>query len=271
MFTKKEMANHKAAEEETLHCSYCDQHFETVRLFRRHMYRYHKLYSCETCNVKLLKGAYEYHRRAVHNERPKCELCDKVFATRRSFLTHQKKIHLGERDNRWKCQLCDYQAPDRYQYQVHQARHSKTPSFVCEQCGARRYTPTELRKHIQIDHLGGYQCDLCGKPFRCAEYMKRHRLTHDPNHEALKSSFTCEECGKEFVKEVNFKRHVLKHRGQLPTFRCDQCGKEISSKQSFEAHLRTHTGVKPHICCTCNRAFSEKRYLKWHLRQHSHD
>lgn len=266
---KKEASRHKAEEEKSLHCLYCYKNFENLRLFRRHMYRYHKLYSCQICNVKLLKGAYEYHKRSVHSTRQECNACGKLFATRRSLMTHRKKIHLGERDSKWKCSICCYQAPDGYQLAVHQARHSKTPSFVCEQCGARRYTQTELRKHIQVDHGGGYPCDVCGRAFRCAEYTKRHRLTHDPRYEPEKVCYTCEECGKGFVKEPNFKRHLLKHKGQLPTFRCDLCGKQVSSKQSFAAHMRIHLGTKPFACSTCGKTFSEKRYLKWHERQHT--
>lgn len=206
---------------------------------------------------------------SVHRAKPECKICNKTFATKLSLVAHEKKIHLGQRDERFQCQVCKYKAPDKFQFKVHMARHNKAPSLVCDYCGAGHYTKTELNKHIQADHCGGYPCDICQKSFRSPEYLKRHKVVHEPDYDPLKVNFTCEECGKGFLNEVRFKRHLLRHKGQLPTYNCDSCGKTITSKASFETHLRMHTGLKPFICSECGKAFSDKRYLVEHKHHHN--
>lgn len=268
-FTHKEMIRHKAEEEKILKCRYCDQDFDTLQLFRRHTYRYHKYYFCKICNLKFLKGAYEYHMSSVHRSRPECTICNKSFATKLSLIAHEKKIHLGQRDERFQCNVCHYKAPDRFQYKIHIARHNKSPSLVCDHCGAGHYTKGELNKHIQADHCGGYLCEFCHKSFRSPEYLKRHKHVHEPGYDPSKVNFTCEECGKGFLNETRFKRHSLRHRGQMPTFECDACGKRLTSKSSFNSHLRMHSGNKPFVCSDCGKAFSDKRYLTEHKRHHT--
>lgn len=267
-FTHKDMIKHKVEEEKDWKCRYCDKEFETLQLFRRHTYRYHKYYSCKVCNVKFLKGAYEYHMSSVHRNRPECKICNKTFATKLSLIAHEKKIHLGQRENRFQCQQCSYNAPDKFQFKIHVARHNKAPSLVCDHCGTGHYTKSELNKHIQADHCGGYPCDVCQKSFRSPEYLKRHKIIHEPNYDPQKINFTCEECGKGFLNEFRFKRHLMRHKGSVPVYNCETCGKSITSKSSFQAHIRMHSGLKPFACLDCGKTFTDKRYLLEHRKHH---
>ena len=267
-FPHKIYLKHKAEEEKNLKCQYCDKYFETVQLYRRHTYRYHKLYTCKICNVKFLKGAYEYHVNSMHRTKPKCKVCYKTFATKLSLLAHEKKIHLGLRDERFECQICKYKAPDKFQFKIHMSRHNKAPSFVCDRCGSGHYTKTELDKHIQADHCGGYVCTICKKTFRSPGYLKKHLIIHEPNYDPNEINFTCEECGKGFLNQLKFKKHLSRHKNEGKFYNCNICNKNTTSKSSFKTHLRMHSGRKPYNCRQCEKTFSDKKYLIEHENNH---
>ena len=72
---------------------------------------------------------------------------------------------------------------------------------------------------------------------------------------ALKMSFVCEVCNKEFSKKNCLTRHRIIHTGEKP-YICEVCNKEFSLKDSLERHLYVHSGKKPHDCEICYKGFS---------------
>lgn len=264
VFSHKVLLKHKAEEEKFLKCKYCDKDFENVYLYRRHTYRYHKYYTCKTCNLKFLKGAYEYHMSSVHKQKSVCQVCNKTFSTNLSLSAHRKKIHLGLREERFQCQICQYKAPNNFQYKVHIARHKKSPFLVCEHCGSGHYTNTELRTHIQADHCGGFPCMVCKKSFRSQEYLNKHKISHEDKCGTTRRNFSCEECGKVFLNESKLRNHCLQHKDQLAILTCDTCGKTVTSKAILEAHMKTHTEIKSFSCLECGKSFANKKHLVGH-------
>ena len=49
---------------------------------------------------------------------------------------------------------------------------------------------------------------------------------------------------------------------------CSTCGLRCKSKGQLKAHLLIHTGLKPHVCQTCNKAFTRESDLRRHHSIH---
>lgn len=98
------------------------------------------------------------------------------------------------------------------------------------------------------------ECEACGKQFRKAYYLNRHKAVHllDPN-----KPFQCRICYKRFHIDATLQLHLLIHDKSLmaehlteisnPNFQqpmvvysCQECGDEFVSQESFDEHWKLH-------------------------------
>ncbi|XP_073529669.1 uncharacterized protein [Phyllobates terribilis] len=105
-----------------------------------------------------------------------------------------------------------------------------------------------------------------------------------------KIPFSCSECGKSFLGEINLVRHQVIHIEEKPwpwlrkkptpvdyprnemgerLFSCSECGKCFTKSAKLTDHLRTHTGEKPFPCSECGKCFRNKSGLVKHQRIHT--
>lgn len=65
----------------------------------------------------------------------------------------------------------------------------------------------------------------------------------------------CEQCGRKFTDQSNFKLHMLRHTG-IKNFACKECGKRFYTDHLLSLHQRiVHQGEKPYSCRYCFKSF----------------
>ena len=52
---------------------------------------------------------------------------------------------------------------------------------------------------------------------------------------------------------------------------CETCNKAFTTSSDLNVHIRTHSGEMPHVCETCGKAFTAASSLKRHKRTHANE
>ena len=79
----------------------------------------------------------------------------------------------------------------------------------------------------------------------------------------------CTLCDKMFIDEAASRKHLKTVHFKVKNFHCPHCDKSFSQRNKLTYHVRTHSGEKPFSCPECGRAFSLLWNLKTHLRTHT--
>ncbi|XP_070256828.1 zinc finger protein 552-like [Myotis yumanensis] len=136
-----------------------------------------------------------------------------------------------------------------------------------QQWSKRENSASHRHKFVQYqDVCSGevkYECNKCGKVFRCIININQHRGGHTGE-----KSYECSNCGKSFSKSYNLIEHQKIHTGEKP-YECSECGKSFRYNSHLLNHKRVHTGEKPYKCSECGKSFSHNSNLIKHHRVHT--
>ncbi|XP_069670821.1 zinc finger protein 664-like isoform X9 [Periplaneta americana] len=152
------------------------------------------------------------------------------------------------------CDICGKIFLTRRKLSVHLYTHKRESKLKCDTCGKCFRLPSRLKVHIRT-HTGEkpFKCDTCGKYFRIVSLLKHHIRTHTGE-----KPFKCDTCGKNFTQKEFLRVHVRTHTGEKP-YKCENCGKFFRNFGNLRGHLRVHTGEKRFKCLICGKRLATTR------------
>ncbi|BFF89775.1 transcription factor Ouib [Drosophila madeirensis] len=108
---------------------------------------------------------------------------------------------------------------------------------------------------------------------RAKKYMTWKNLTEEEiverKRQQRRRDCVCEQCGRHFTDQSNFKLHMLRHTG-IKNFACPDCGKKFYTDHLLSLHQRiVHRGEKPYACKYCNKSFHNSTTRVIHERIHT--
>uniref|UniRef100_A0A336K4U8 CSON011303 protein n=1 Tax=Culicoides sonorensis TaxID=179676 RepID=A0A336K4U8_CULSO len=286
-----------------IHICPCNRAYKLKKYFLKHMKQYHPDFSIKDCETLDSKSAENIEVLKSRDGRPihRCNVCEKVYWSRRSYRRHMvcchpdeaKRLNLQAKTHR--CQYCDkiyftsellnqhlllHVNPDHYKcgycsksFVTHNnlkrhinAVHLRIKSYICEVCGVRFNQRYSLRLHHQELHGtdGRYECNDCGKTYGSKDKLKCHiQLSHYGYGKTV-----CKLCGKTFLNN-NYKRHLrdVHKEGEQFAFACRYCNKVFNRRSYQEIHETIHTGEKRYVCTICNERFQDPGYKYFHIRK----
>lgn len=243
------------------------------------------------------------HLRRVHRKQTdfKCPVCDQNYLNKRSLEQHMDSKHLGKVG--YTCDICNKSFTQKSYVRTHMRIHNFQMPYACKECDKQFLTNlkfiSHMKSHLELDPLEklvvpnvkpdiaelpskkaitdnncvarqtnnkttSNQCSKCSECFETATERNRHLRTVHRTQD-----YKCQICDMVYLHKISLRQHIdTKHLGKIG-FTCDICNKSFSQKSYVKIHMRYHNGEKPFQCTECGKQFLTGSKLLSHQRRHA--
>ncbi len=236
-------------------------------------------------DLKLAKLSTEDIRnsKSGNGKRFGCKFCPEGYNKLIGLALHMNYFHDIGDDNKYPCVVCDNVEKTSGRLSLHiEIQHNDIDQqeiqYRCgiNQCDFVASSKPQLMEHKTAKHKVTYghsdevlKCDLEGCNFETHNVyrIKQHKLqSHGPRN------FTCDQCGKAFVKQHGLDKHMDSvHLGVVVY--CEKCGKSFKTSSSLKYHRKSQCNVltvqdKEYQCQECPEVlpFSTLKHYIQHYR-----
>ncbi|XP_068627350.1 zinc finger protein 879-like [Battus philenor] len=280
-------------------CFICKTRLKTGRALRKHLTAQHtEKFSCKGCPfVTRNRGVAREHEKWHAGTKYQCPHCPCEFDKLTTYMGHIRIKHVSD----FVCELCGYTFVSKKGIEVHKKKkhrlHDKTITLegpYCEVCEVRFISEEAHTRHLKLSSRHSSDNDPnrirndsqsmnSERGGRTVRRIERRPVVHPraPNDRDRGSDtgpVACEQCGLQLrdlrLYAQHFRRaHPDKNRTKYPAMKtpamCEQCGRIFQSMALLKDHMWVHTGEKRFKCSSCDKSFTQKSNLVFHLRVHS--
>ena len=121
---------------------------------------------CKECHKIVDGGNMEKHMKRYHSEESRtwiCSRCGESFKRKDSLLRHERNIH---------------HLHNRQLTAVDKLYDIDNKTYQCPECKTTFADKEDAKDHI-VQSQCNLKCDICGKQFKLAQHLKRHKKIHD--------------------------------------------------------------------------------------------
>lgn len=117
---------------------------------------------------------------------------------------------------------------------------SDTKNEICDVCGNKFCTSTQLARHKKLHHMPKVKCEFpdCEKSFISFSLLKTHMKSHTGNRDQL-----CHLCEKKYFNVKDLQKHLDVVHKQT-TFYCELCDYTNNRRDYLGNHLRSVHSLK---------------------------
>ena len=242
-------------------------------------------FPCLPCNI-IYKTARSLrdHTTYKHGENDKCDLCGKIFSSKKKCNQHMFNKH---GDKRFSCTKCGAKFVKSFQLQRHEKSCSKRSRAAfsdhkCEFCQTYFNRKSSVWRHVKNFHKNIDSvrdkilihntkplprkvlcCEFCSQVFRKKCDLLRHMQVHNKNGTEI--VYLCKECHDSFGSSLMLGKHYSKYHPEI-SFPCTVCNKDFPNKTKRSAHMwRAHDSGN-FECPNCGKNFTRKLNKKMHQK-----
>ncbi|XP_070560497.1 uncharacterized protein [Ptychodera flava] len=270
-------------------CEFCEKVFPTLSWMEahreKHSYSNIAIFVCKVCSEAFrFITPYEDHLKMheelnkiqrLQAEKFRCDNCHKAFRSMQMLEKHEKMFGDGPpRKPTFKCDYCGKRLTQAGLENHIQKYHPKEKPFKCTEqaCNLIFKTKEERGEHLKevhdINPSRAYVCPVanCNKAYASETTMTYHyQRVHTEER-----PFTCEICGKGWVKLSKLKEHLLTHTAEKNEL-CEICGRAFKTRPELRDHkieMHTSSGKIKLQCRFCPATFSRRSSRSYHERRH---
>ncbi|CAH0730888.1 unnamed protein product, partial [Brenthis ino] len=277
-------------------CFICKTRLKTARALRKHLTAQHtEKFSCKGCPfVTRNRGVAREHEKWHAGTKYQCPHCPSEFDKLTTYMGHIRIKHVSD----FVCELCGYTFVSKKGIDVHKKKkHRLADKSVtlegpyCEVCEVKFISEEAHSRHLKLSSRHSSDNDPnrirndsqsmnTERNGRIMRKIERRPVVHAraPAAGDAPGAVSCEQCGIQLrdlrLYAQHFRRaHPDKNRTKYPAMKtpcmCEQCGRIFQSMALLKDHMWVHTGEKRFKCDRCEKSFTQKTNLVFHMRVHS--
>ena len=212
-----------------------------------------------------------------------CELCagNGEFASMEELKNHRKETHPAS----FHCDICGKGFNDQNEFFEHLKFHYENTEQPKRPRGRPRKNPLHPSSYEPMQESND---EIDGEASSNVQFTDTDEGEGKNEEDVGTSDHCCKLCQAVFPNRSQLTQHmkddhqIVIQRGRKPKYPhleqtedgayiCPHCNRSFTHKNSLMYHIKTHTGDRPHMCDICGKTFFVSTALKVHMRVHTGD